>query len=66
MFNEEEDTLKYEEIFKKGMKEHDDMSEYSKESGMYDERIFYKIKKVIGKFKDESTDEVIEKQILMK
>jgi len=36
------------------MKEHDDMSEYSKESGMYDERIFYKIKKVLGKFKDES------------
>ena len=48
------------------MKEHDDMSEYSKESGMYDERIFYKIKKAIGKFKDESTDEVIEKKILMK
>jgi hypothetical protein len=44
------------------MKEHDDVSEYSKESGMYDERIFYKIKKAIGKFKDESTDEVIEKK----
>ena len=40
----------------KGMKEHYDMSEYSKESGLYDGEN----KKVIGKFKDESPDEVIE------
>ena len=40
----------------KGMKEHNDMSEYSKESGLYDGET----KKVIGKFKDESPDEVIE------
>ena len=40
----------------KGMKEHYDMSEYSKESGLYEvENI-----KVLGKFKDESPDEVIE------
>jgi hypothetical protein len=39
----------------KGMKEHYDMSEYSKESGLYD----VENKKVIGKFKDESPDEVI-------
>jgi hypothetical protein len=40
----------------KGMKEHYDMSEYSKESGLYD----VENKKLIGKFKDESPDEVIE------
>jgi hypothetical protein len=40
----------------KGMKERYDMSEYSKESGLYD----VENKKVIGKFKDESPDEVIE------
>ena len=40
----------------KGMKEHYDMSEYSKDSGLYDGEN----KKVIGKFKDESPDEVIE------
>jgi hypothetical protein len=40
----------------KGMKEHYDMSQYSKESGLYDGEN----KKVIGKFKDESPDEVIE------
>ncbi len=40
----------------KGMKEHHDMSEYSKDSGLYDGEN----KKVIGKFKDESPDEVIE------
>jgi hypothetical protein len=40
----------------KGMKEHCDMSEYSKESGLYDGEN----KEVIGKFKDESPDEVIE------
>ena len=38
------------------MKQHYDMSEYSKESGLYDGEN----KKVIGKFKDESPDEVIE------
>ena len=40
----------------KGMKEHCDMSEYSKESGLYDGEN----EKVIEKFKDESPDEVIE------
>jgi hypothetical protein len=40
----------------KGMKEHYDMSNYSKESGLYDGENM----KVIGKFKDESPDEVIE------
>ena len=40
----------------KGMKEHYDMSEYSKDSGLYDGEN----KKVIGNFKDESPDEVIE------
>ena len=39
----------------KGMKEHYDMSVYSKESGLYDEEN----KKVIGKFKDEPPDEVM-------
>ena len=39
-----------------GMKEHYDMSEYSKESGLYDGEN----KIVIGKFEDESPDEVIE------
>jgi hypothetical protein len=39
----------------KGMKEHYDMSEYSKESGLYNGEH----EKVIGKFKDESPDEVI-------
>jgi hypothetical protein len=38
------------------MKEHNDMSEYSKENGLY----VGENKKVIGKFKDESPDEVIE------
>ncbi len=38
------------------MKEHYDMSEYSKESGLYE----VENKKLIGKFKDESPDEVIE------
>ena len=38
------------------MKEHYDMSEYLKESGLYD----IENKKVIGKFKDEIPDEVIE------
>ena len=38
----------------KEMKEHYDMSEYSKESGLYDGEN----KKVIGKCKDESPDEV--------
>ena len=38
------------------MQEHYDMSEYSRESGLYDGEN----KKVIGKFKDESPDEVIE------
>jgi hypothetical protein len=38
------------------VKEHYDMSEYSKDSGLYDGEN----KKVIGKFKDESPDEVIE------
>ena len=37
------------------MKEHYDMSEYSKESGLYE----VENKKLIGKFKDESQDEVI-------
>lgn len=40
----------------KGMKENYDMSEYSVESGLYDSEN----KKVIGKFKDESPNEVIE------
>ena len=40
----------------KGMKEHYDISEHSKESGLYDGEI----EKVIGKCKDESPDEVIE------
>jgi len=39
-----------------GMKEHYDLSEYSKESGLYDGEN----KKVMGKFKDESPNEVIE------
>ena len=39
-----------------GMKEHYDMSEYSKESGLHNGEN----KKVIGKLKDESPDEVIE------
>ena len=39
-----------------GMKEHYDMSENSKESGLYDGEN----KIVIGKFEDESPDEVIE------
>ena len=47
----------------KGMKEHYDMSEYSKESGLYDGEN----KKVIGKFqrtfKDESPDEVIQSYV---
>ena len=38
------------------MKEHYGMSEYSKVSGLYD----VENEKVIGKFKDESPDEVIE------
>jgi hypothetical protein len=40
----------------KSVKEHHDMSEYSKESGLYDGEN----EKVIEKFKDESPDEVIE------
>jgi hypothetical protein len=40
----------------KGTKEHYDISEYSKKSGLYDGEYI----KVIGKFKDESPDEVIE------
>jgi hypothetical protein len=40
--------------YMKGM-EHYDMSEYSKESGLHDGEN----KKVIGKFKDESPDEVM-------
>ncbi len=40
----------------KGMKERYDVREYSKESGLYDGEN----KKVIGKFNDESPDEVIE------
>jgi hypothetical protein len=46
----------------KGMKEHYDMSEYSKESGLHDGEN----KKVIGKFKDESPDEVIESFVGMR
>jgi hypothetical protein len=40
----------------KGTKEHYDMSEHSKERGLYDGEN----KKVIGKFKDESPGEFIE------
>jgi hypothetical protein len=40
----------------KGMKEHYDMSEYSKESGLYEVESI----KVLGKFEDKSPDEVIE------
>jgi hypothetical protein len=46
----------------KGMKEHYDMSEYSKGSGLYD----LENKKGIGKFKDESPDEVIESFVGMR
>jgi hypothetical protein len=52
------DEIKTEDFYEhmKGMKEHYGMSEYSKESGLYD----VENEKVIGKFKDESPDEVIE------
>ena len=52
------DEIKTEDFYEhmKGMKEHYGMSEYSKESGLYD----VENEKVIGKFKDEGPDQVIE------